>query len=115
MDVVDLLQSKQRCLHRFLRMSQVFLASAEQGDLSDLETFEQEREVIIRALGMYDRKLTDWVRSLPLAERTPALSRSVQENLDVEAAIVRTILSTDERILACIEREKQRLTREITG
>jgi hypothetical protein len=115
MDVLGLLQSKKKCLRRFLTVSETFLASAEQGDLSSLESFELQREAVIKALGMYDRKITEAVRAMPMEARTPALSQYVQRDLDDEAYLVQTILKTDNRIVACIEREKERLSKEMAA
>ena len=115
MDVLSLLQSKKRCLRRYLSLSVKFLASAKHGDLTSLETFELLRESVIKTLGMYDRKITSVVQSLPAEERTPALSSSVQSHLNEEAALVQSILKNDNQIIAAIEVEKRRLLHEMAN
>jgi len=113
MDVNGLLQNKKRCLRRFLEVSERFLAEAEQGSLSGLGQFDRERESVLKTLALIDRQMTEAVRALPLASRTPALSKTVQSSLDEEAFLVESISKVDNRIVGCIESEKQRLLREL--
>jgi hypothetical protein len=115
MEVLALLHSKKKCLRKFLTLSELFLASAETGDLTGLTRFEQQREIMIKALDLYDRKLTDAACAVPLAERTPELSADIQRILEDKAYLVQSILKLDNRIFACIEREKERLLREATA
>jgi hypothetical protein len=115
MDVISLLQNKRRCLRRFLEVSEQFLRDATQGDLSGLDNFESRREAAIKTLGMIDTRITELVRAIPLDRRTATLSQAVQGNLDEEAALVQSILTTDNRIMACIEREKERITKELNA
>jgi hypothetical protein len=115
MEVIGLLQNKHRCLRSFLEASRVFLAAAEQGDLSGLDRFESHRDAAIKTLGLIDGRITDAVRALPMEQRTSALSQAVQGSLDEEASLVQSILVTDNRIMACIERERQRLSKELSA
>ena len=115
MDVLGLLQSKRRCMNSYLKTTEAFLALAERGDFSSLDSFEKKRETLLRTLAMYDRKIAECARAIPPQERTPALSVSVQKNIEEEAAVIRTILSVDERVLGCMEREKLRLAQEIAS
>jgi hypothetical protein len=113
MDVIGLLQSKKRCLRRFIEVSDRFLSEAEQADFSGLALFESSRDAVIKTLGLIDRQLTEAVRALPRELRTPALSQAVQSGLDEEAFLVQSISKTDTRIVACIEAEKLHLLREL--
>ena len=111
-DVLRLMDGKKRCLRRFLEISEGFLATAESGDLSSLESFELKRDSIIKTLAMFDRKITEVVRGLPKDVRTHALSESVQARLNEESLIVQSILKKDNRIIECLEIEKTRIQRE---
>jgi len=113
--VIGLLQSKKRCLRRFLEVSEQFAVKAEQGDLSGLASLEVRRERSIKTLGLIDRKITETVRALAPEARTRALSQAVRHELDDEVYLVQSILSADNRIMNCIEVEKQRLAREMAS
>jgi hypothetical protein len=67
---------------------------------------------VIKALGMYDRKLTEAACAVPAAERTPELARTIGLKLDEEAFLVQSILKADNAIILLIEGEKTRLQRE---
>lgn len=118
MDVIGLLQSKHRCLRRFLQVSEQFLAEIDRGDpsaLAGLEDFESRRETVIRTLGLIDKRITDVVRALPATSRSSTLSEAIQGSLDEEAALVQSILSTDNRIMARIEREKEHISKNLAA
>jgi hypothetical protein len=127
MDVIGLLQSKRRCLRRFLEISQGFLAELDGAEdsgagaattslspaLDGLGEFESRREAAIKTLGMIDKRITEVVRAMPTESRTAELSRAVQDGLDEEARLVQSILATDNRIMTHIERAKRRLTQDM--
>jgi hypothetical protein len=115
MDVIGLLQNKKRCLQRLLETSLKFGAEAESGDLSRLSEFDSARASAFKTLQLTDARITDAVRALPIAERTPALSAAVQASLDEEFELVQRITLADNRVGALIEREKQRLQSEIAA
>jgi hypothetical protein len=115
MDVLSLLESKNRCLQRFHDLSVAFLRDAEQGDLKQLELFHERREAAIRALNLYDGKINSIVASLPFEDRTPQLARKVELVLASKDEIVRQILVTDERIIRKIEEEKTKILKDINS
>ncbi len=115
MDVLSLLESKNRCLQRFLDLSVSFLRMAEQGDITQLETFHERRETAIRTLDLYDRKISELVASLPTEGRTPQLVRQVELALAEKDSIVRQILITDEKVIRRIEEEKIKILQELTA
>jgi hypothetical protein len=115
MDVLSLLQSKKKCLRRILALAEGFAEVAEQGGLSQLEVFENQRGAAFKTLALIDRKITEAVRSLSTEERSPALSVSVRRSLDDEEFLIQSILNADNRILQSMEREKERLTREVNA
>lgn len=113
MEVISLLQNKLRCLRRFLEVSEQFLTEAKKGNFTGLDNFESRREAAIKTLGLIDKRITEVVRAIPLESRTAKLSQAVQGNLEGESALVQAILTTDNRIMACMELEKSRVTKEL--
>jgi hypothetical protein len=115
MDVIGLLRSKNRCLQRFLEASEAFLAVTETGDFAGLSTFHERRESILKAIGLYDRKITEAVRTLDeIRVKDPVLVETVRGALDAKTALIHKILSIDDKIVANIEQEKARVSRELS-
>jgi len=116
MDLAKLLLSKNRALERFLTLSEEFLALAEKGDLDGMETFHAGRDRILQGLELYDRRIGQLASE---AAATPEQRRAaVAEILPILAErdrILARIARCDERILGCIERERERVTREMNG
>ena len=112
-DVLRLVDSKTRCLQRFLELTKRFLSTAENGDFSGLNAFEIGREAIVKALGMYDRKVNENVIRIPLADRNPTLSHAVQARLNEQGRLLKEIIKIDQHVMVCIEREKNRVQQEL--
>jgi len=113
-DVVGLLRSKNKCLQRFLDVSVTFLAQASEGDFSQLQIFQDSRDASLKAIDLYDRKVTEAIQLLPAIENTADLSFQVEECLQNKHRLVALILSTDEKIMALIDQEKTKIQRELT-
>lgn len=116
MDVVSLLQvinGKNRALKRFLDISTAFLGSAERGDLSGLQGFQNRRDAVIRALDLYDHRISRGVSSLVPEDRTERLVREVREALERKDALIHEILAVDLKIISLIDREKNEILRQI--
>jgi hypothetical protein len=115
MDVLGLLQSKNRCLQRFLTLSEDFFSTIQNGDLSTLEMFQTRRESTIKALDLYDRKITEVISQLLPTERTQALIDGVTRVLEEKDRLIHRILAADEKIILKIEDEKNRVQRELSS
>lgn len=115
MDVLGLLQSKNRCLKKFLELSAEFLKSAEKGDLSALSDFESRRDAIVRVLELFDRRIAEAIQRLPAAERSDMLIAAIHRELEAKNTLVQSILSVDEKIMMSIEREKDRIAQDIAS
>jgi hypothetical protein len=113
MDVVTLLRSKNRCLERFLELSEDFLRPAEQGDLSALPSFEARREATLKAYQLFDRKASEAISALTPADRTPELVEAVSAALRRKEELVHRILDVDLRIISRIEQAKNDLLKEL--
>src|SRR5690349_1537985 len=92
MDVIKLLESKTHCLKRFLACSEQFLSRANQDDLSGLPIFQSRRDSALKALMLFDKKITEAIHKLSPLEKTQKLieaARAVQasNNLLVQAIL----------------------------
>jgi hypothetical protein len=112
MDVVKVLQSKNRCLKRLLELSDRFLTD---GNLDQLAPFIAERDAIIKVLDLYDRKVTEAIRAIPLAERTPELVADVQMVLAEKDRLIQTIIAKDNELTLRIEERKRKLQEEMAA
>jgi hypothetical protein len=115
MDVLSLLKSKNRCLRRFLALSEDFSAVAAGGDLAGLAAFQQGRESLLRAIGLFDRKLAEAAADAARSPVTPELREGILALFAEREGIVQKILTADERVLALIEAEKTRIRGELSG
>jgi hypothetical protein len=116
MDVLSLLRSKNRCLEKFLEASSGFLAQARSsGRLPDLPSFEARREAILRAIDLYDRKVSEAVALLPPGPRPQELVKAVEASLKEKDVVVHRILAVDEQILLLVEEEKNKVLKEMAS
>ena len=114
MEVIRLLKSKNRCLEKFLEISDQFLSKVEGGDFSALEAFYKKRDRILKGFELFDRKLTECLDLLPKNEYFPELAQQVEQALTIKAALIGKIAATDQKIVDAIESEKERLSKELT-
>lgn len=116
MDVLSLLRSKNRCLLRFLEASKTFISEASsQGGLPSLQEFELQRESILKAIALFDRKTTEAVAHISAEDRTPQLSKAVGDLLQIKDEILAEIMVVDQQVLKLVEEEKNRVAREIAA
>lgn len=116
MDVLSLLRSKNRCLSRFLEASKNFLTEAQaHGTLPSLPDFELQRESILKAISLFDRKITEAIPHISAEDRTPDLSKAVERSLQAKDQILAEIMIIDEQVLKLVEAEKNRVAREIAS
>ncbi len=115
MDVIALLQAKNRRLERFRDLSMEFAASAETGDLSRLEDFERRRDKTFRAIEFFDVKISEVIAGLASEQRTSRLIEQVRQEMTKNEGLVREILLADQRVIVSIETEKLRITQEVNS
>lgn len=115
MDVLKLLQSKNRCLKKFYNLSAEFLVFAEKKEFAGLDSFQAQRESIIKALELYDRKIAEEVAKLDQNCRTPGLVREVEMSLTERDVLVYDIIKIDSQIMNHIEEEKKNIQAEISA
>ena len=117
MKLLSLLKSKKRCLDRFLALSEDFLASARKGELNSLPDFHAQREVILKALTLYDRKLSECAataeNSLACRE-SPSLLQSIRVwNNDYHSLVIQ-ISAVDHAIMEQLHAESVKIQEELT-
>ena len=114
-EVLRLLQAKNRCLKRFLDISAEFLVAAEASDFSALESFHKRRDTILRAVNIYDDKVSAFLESMETREnnKTPELSDLIRKALDEKNLLISEITVTDQKILDLIQKEKNRIRKEL--
>ena len=115
MEILKLLESKNRCLEKFLNDSENFLASTEKGDVSVLQELHNRRETIIKAIQLYDRKITELIQEMPPGEKTTLLIDSVRKVSLAHDHIIQAIIVADQKIALKIEEEKKRLLEELSA
>ncbi|MBL7715660.1 MAG: hypothetical protein JNL01_09350 [Bdellovibrionales bacterium] len=118
MDVLTLLKSKNKCLERFLSLSQQFVAetpSADSLDMATLSQFEARREATLKAMDLFERKLSEAVSLLTPIEKTPELVAAVRAELERKEVLIHKILEVDLKIISKIEETKNQILREISS
>jgi hypothetical protein len=113
MDVLRLLRSKNRCLERFLELTEEFWESAEKDDLSGLAVFESRRDSTLRAIQLFDRKIEEAVALIRAEQRTEELTREIRAQLERREGLVHEIIAADLKIIGKIEKERSRLLKEM--
>ncbi len=116
MDLARLLQSKNRALERFLVLSEEFLATAEKGDLDGLEDFHAGRDRILQGLELYDRRIGQLASAAAATtDQRRAAVAAILPILEERDKILARIARCDEKIIVCIERERERVTHEMNS
>ncbi|MGZ6369685.1 MAG: hypothetical protein ACXWPM_03010 [Bdellovibrionota bacterium] len=109
------MQSKNRCLNRFLELSIGFQGEADAGDLSGLSDFLSRRDALIQTLELYDQKIDQAVALLPASARDAELVESIRVELEARTRMIHQILMADEKIMRKVEAEKARLLAELNS
>lgn len=115
MEVISLLESKGRCLRKFLVITQEALTALEAGDFSGLSQLERRRTHLVNAIRLFDDRVSLAANQVPLAERTDALAERLREVLEEQTQTLAQIVRADASVESCIEAEKERLRVEITA
>jgi hypothetical protein len=119
MDVLTLLRSKNRCLLRFEQASLRFLGETEGAAVASVENslpkLERSRSRILKALGMFDRKLDTAIGSLADEARTEAFLADVRAEAAETDRIVAGLLKLDESVVARIQECRERIAIELAA
>ena len=120
MDVLSLLRSKNRCVKRFIKLSSAFLGEFESVPRADasarlkaLENLQDKREQILKAIDLYDRKISEKVSLMDPADKSPELIRLVKELVAEQETLLIEVFQVDEKLLKAVETEKTGILLEI--
>jgi hypothetical protein len=114
--VVRLLRSRNRCLERFLALCEAYLAALDGGGgLEGLAELQRERESLLRAADLFDRKVSELVPEVAPGGLSAAEREAARAELERKDELVRRILDADLRLISRIEAEKNELLRGIAG
>jgi hypothetical protein len=113
--LMSLLNAKNRCLERFLAISKEFGEKAAESAVEGLEQFQVRRDATLKAIELFDRKISEAARDISSSERTPRLIDAVQAALDRKNELVQQILKADENVIQKIEQSKLDLLKELAS
>jgi len=110
-----LLDCKNRCLRRFLQSSLDYSGELEAGEFSGLQKFLLKRERIIKALDLYDRKISSVIEKMNPSARDELLLEEIRTRIVTKNDIVTRIMKLDAKIMDKIEGEMKSLVGELSG
>jgi hypothetical protein len=113
MEVLKLMQSRNRCLVKFQECTLAFLKEAQAGNFSQIESFQKNRDYLIKAFQLYDRKLTSVIELLPRGYRTPLLLQEVSNENARSEYLIKNIFKLDQEVITLINEEKSKLQNEL--
>lgn len=112
MEVIKLIESKNRCLEKYLLLTSQLLEDLEKNDYSTLNTIEVQRESVLKALDLYDRRINDELKNLSPDQKNSDLITQVNLLEQTRTQLIQDILDQDKKIISLIELEKIRLLKE---
>lgn len=121
-DLLRLLKNKNRCLEKFLEVSIDFLSDEKiqkrvqnpENNLVEIESFEKDREAILKAITIFDQKIEKSVLLIEEKDRTSNLIESVKNLLSYRDDLIREIIRVDSKIISSIEEQQLQMKEEIT-
>lgn len=115
MEVLNLLQAKNRCLERFLAISLEFEKEAMEKGLEGLGLFETRRDSTLKAIELFDRKITEAVSLLQPKHKTPELVRKLEALLARKNELIQQILLADQKVIQQIELGKLEVLKDLAS
>ena len=121
-DILSLLRSKSRCLRRMLDAGGKFLTipdsqlvqieSIENGEAS-LAVYDSEREGIMNALSLYDRKLTEMIQALDPNQRVGNWIESARSEMVINETLVMSVLDMDDQVMKKISQAQVQISQQL--
>ncbi len=111
--LLTLLRSKNKCLEKYFSLSRAFLDEVREGHLAGLTEFQDERDDLLRAMELFDKKVNELVEKFDAADRTKILISQVEDTLARKDHLVKEILDVDLKIISMIEVAKQNIMNDI--
>ncbi len=113
MGVLSLIRSKNRCVQRFLDLTEEFCFLAEGDRLERLEEFTAQRDAAIRAMELFDRKINEAVAGLTAQEKTPELVSAILGLIEQRDRMIERIQELDRQLIGRIEAHQASLMKEL--
>jgi NhaP-type Na+/H+ and K+/H+ antiporter len=113
MEVLSLLENKNRCLQRFLEVSTHFLGEAQAGDFAHLISFQSKRARILKTIELYDRKIDESAALARVTRPDETTIASIRALIQQSETLVAEILRQDDQILLTIEKQKNQLIADL--
>jgi hypothetical protein len=102
-EILELLQSKNRCLDRLMAETRAFLAipiealvAEGQEKTGPLTTYEEARTSIIRTLELHDRKISELIAELPKNEKTPVFVEAARAEMQKNERLILSVFNADD-------------------
>jgi hypothetical protein len=118
--LLGLLDSQLHLLERWSQKGAEFVRTLEAVEQSSpeampwdesLDTFLKERDRLLDAVQLFDRKITETVPRIPLQERTPSLSHAISMRLTRARSLLEATASQDSAIFENLSLRAQSLAR----
>lgn len=113
MDVLRLIQCKNRCLSQFGALSRHFLPQFQSLNFDGLENFQTQRGSILKALDLFDRKLNETLQQLRPHQKSPELLAAAKKLLEDQDGLLKDIIAIEQQIMSLIENETSRINLEL--
>lgn len=109
MEVLSLLRSRNRCLRRFLAVTEEYTAALRPGAIPETEDLESERESLVNATRLFETRLSETVPLLPETDRTPELISQVADLENERKEILEAIAISDQKLITRIQEAQELL------
>ncbi len=117
-EIIEILQSKNRCLERLLEATRSFLAAPVETLITEnahaptpLTVYEEARSSLIRMLELQDREIADGISKLTLKEKTESFLAAVRSELQQHERLIVSVFNADEVVFAKIRQAQSQISR----
>lgn len=116
MELLPLLRSRNQCLENFLDATCAFGGDPSgQGFVDELALLESKREIILKALDLFERKITEVTEALLGNGDSGPVSMSIQSEILRREELILKIVQADAKIMQMISDESERISKEVTN
>ncbi len=123
-EILQLIQSKNRCLVRLMDATRVFLNSPiemlilQSAELSEtiktpLDHYEIERQSIIRTIELHDKKINSLISQMKPPEKTKDFLDQVRSELQKNEKLISSLFNADDMVFARIREAQGQITKLI--
>lgn len=105
MELQALLRSKNKCLERFLDITEKFLTKPTPLDdrLDELDLLQSQRDGILKAYQLFDNKVTECVQEKTNADFSPSEIESFKDHFKERSALITRIQEMDRTLIERLE------------